>query len=201
VAACGNRGADIGADSPQIAILNTGVAEPTRLESRRPRRPPVPVEGSRRHWGQDLGSLHDGTDPCSFANSSNTGGQIVGQSISDCDTDSRALLWENGGPMVDLNSLIPPGSDFVLEEPQYINERGEIAGLARLPDGSSREFLLIPNGDRGDAIGAAEAMESDMAAAPGSTTVRHGTLTPQKLAALQARLAKRHRVSGSGRPK
>ena len=99
----------------------------------------------------DLGSLHDGADVCSLANSSNARGQIVGQSIPDCDTDSHAFLWENGGPMVDLNSLIP-GSGVVLEEPQYINERGEIAGLARLPDGSSREFLFIRRGTAGNSM-------------------------------------------------
>ena len=98
----------------------------------------------------NLGSLHDGGDLCSFANSSNARGQIVGQSIPDCDTDSHAFLWENGGPMVDLNTLSPAGSGVVLEEPQYINERGQIAGLARLPDGSSREFLLTPTGTAGN---------------------------------------------------
>ncbi len=143
----------------------------------------------------NLGSLHDGADPCSFANSSNARGQIVGQSISDCDVDSRAFLWENG-EMVDLNSLIPPGSGLVLEEPQYINERGEIAGLARLPDGSSREFLLVPAGDRDGVVAEALAMESGQADARAYENATHGTLTPRKLAALQARLAKRHRFAG-----
>ena len=146
----------------------------------------------------NLGSLHDGTDPCSFANSSNARGQIVGQSLSDCWIDSRAFLWENGGPMVDLNSLIPAGSGVVLEEPQYINERGEIAGLARLPDGSSREFLLTPTGDRADAVGAAE---SDAPRAQSPATALRRTLTPGKLTALRARLAKRPHVPGFRSPK
>ena len=149
----------------------------------------------------NLGSLHDGTDPCSFANSSNARGQIVGQSISDCDVDSRAFLWENGGPMVDLNSLIPPGSGLLLEEPQYINEKGEIAGLARLPDGSSREFLLVPAGDSGEGVDAARVAVFDAPAPQSATTVRQGKLTPQKLTALQARSARQHRVFGYRPPK
>ena len=46
--------------------------------------------------------------------------------------------------MVDLNSLIPPGSGLVLREGAFINEAGEIAGVADLANGDQHAFLFIP---------------------------------------------------------
>jgi probable HAF family extracellular repeat protein len=80
----------------------------------------------------------------------NSAGQIVGTSSS-CDrTNGRAALWENGS-VVDLNNLIPPGSDLQLLISYAINDRGEIGG-AGLPSECSpqidelcaRAFVLIP---------------------------------------------------------
>jgi len=63
-------------------------------------------------------------------------------------------LWEKGGPMVDLNNLIPADSPLHLVQAHWINERGEIAGWG-LPPGVPLEdletrghaFLLIPVGE------------------------------------------------------
>src|SRR5262249_13262488 len=57
--------------------------------------------------------------------------------------------WENGGPMVDLNTLIPTNSPLLLEEGGNINDRGEIAGRGVPPgcddvDACGHAFLLIP---------------------------------------------------------
>jgi len=90
----------------------------------------------------NLGSLNG--DPCSRAFSSNSKGQVVGVSLSDCDVTGHAFLWDNGGPMVDLNSLIPPNPDFVLHEANFIGGNGEITGKALLPNGDAHAFLLIP---------------------------------------------------------
>jgi hypothetical protein len=46
--------------------------------------------------------------------------------------------------MVDLNTLVPPGSKMHLVEAEYINDRGEIAGFGVLPNGDGHAFLLIP---------------------------------------------------------
>ena len=46
--------------------------------------------------------------------------------------------------MVDLNTLIPPGSDLHLEFPETINDRGEIAGSGSDSNGNEHAFLLIP---------------------------------------------------------
>ena len=59
----------------------------------------------RRGVMTDLGT-QDG-DPCSLALSINFLGQVVGGS-TDCSTllNGHAFLWEQGGPIVDLNSLM-----------------------------------------------------------------------------------------------
>jgi len=57
---------------------------------------------------------------------------------------------ENGGPGVDLNTLIPPGRDQQLTVAVWINDRGEIVGgghALSCPDGHScvgHAYVLIP---------------------------------------------------------
>jgi probable HAF family extracellular repeat protein len=110
----------------------------------------------------DLGHLSG--DCGSRAWGINASGQVVGTSDFFCNVDpdhpqgfpDHAFLWENGD-LVDLNSLIPQGSSFVLifTGPlsnvlvPNINDRGEIVGVGAPPDcndislcGSA--FLLIP---------------------------------------------------------
>jgi probable HAF family extracellular repeat protein len=98
----------------------------------------------------DLGT-QDG-DPCSNALGINSSGQIVGGS-SDCFTFLHAFLWEKGGPMIDLNTLIPPDSSLTLTNAISINDRGEITGMGVPPGCSAQDaglcghaFLLIPTG-------------------------------------------------------
>lgn len=88
----------------------------------------------------DLGTI----DPCSVATGINSQGQIVGQS-DNCDGIPRhAFLWEKGGPIIDLNTVIAPGSDLTLTLAFSVNDRGEIAGRATTSSGDDRAFLLIP---------------------------------------------------------
>ena len=91
----------------------------------------------------DLGT-QDG-DPCSLALSINSGGQIVGGS-TDCSTllNRHAFLWEQGGPMVDLNSFVPASSSLTLTVATLINDRGEIAAQGVFPNGDTHAILLIP---------------------------------------------------------
>ena len=90
----------------------------------------------------DLGNL----GKTSSAEGINSSGQIVGGSRVNSTTVS-AFLWENGGPMVDLNSLVPPGSALILTEAWSINDRGEIAGWGKLANGDVHVVLLIPCDD------------------------------------------------------
>jgi probable HAF family extracellular repeat protein len=87
----------------------------------------------------DLGTLEG--DPSSFAFGLNSKGQVVGNSGSANGT--RGFLWENG-KMFDLNTLVSPASKLNLNFPTIINDRGEIAGQAQLPNGDIHAFLLIP---------------------------------------------------------
>jgi probable HAF family extracellular repeat protein len=52
----------------------------------------------------DLGNLGKTSDAVNI----NSSGQIVGGSRINDAGDIRAFLWENGGPMVDLNTVVPP---------------------------------------------------------------------------------------------
>jgi probable HAF family extracellular repeat protein len=79
------------------------------------------------------GKIHDlGTvpgDPCSRGRGLNSRGQAVGGS-SDCHNFLHAFLWDNGGPMIDLNNVIAPGTGYQLTNAFNINDRGEILAKA-----------------------------------------------------------------------
>ena len=90
----------------------------------------------------DLGTI-DG-DPLSFAFTVNAKGQVAGSSVNSDFTQFRAFLWQDGGPMIDLNTLIPGNSALYLTVPETINERGEIAGIGLDPNGNQHAFLLVP---------------------------------------------------------
>ena len=96
----------------------------------------------------DLGTV-DG-DLCSVAENVNTKGQIVGASQdASCNLFTHAFLWENGGPSVDLNALIPPNSPLQLTAAALITERGEIIGGGNPPgctnnDACNHAYVLFP---------------------------------------------------------
>jgi probable HAF family extracellular repeat protein len=90
----------------------------------------------------DLGTI--GTDPASEAGSINSRHQIVGGTFIFGGFDLHGWLWENGGPIVDLDTLILPGSGLTVFAGNLINNRGEIAGRGRLPNGDEHAILLIP---------------------------------------------------------
>lgn len=87
-------------------------------------------------------------DPDSQANSINSQGQVVGASFMFDSTgagiDLHGFLWEDGGPILDLNTLVPPGSGVTIVNAFDINDRGEIAGNGFLSNGDVRAVLLIP---------------------------------------------------------
>ncbi|HXG90664.1 MAG TPA: hypothetical protein VNJ02_20280 [Vicinamibacterales bacterium] len=86
----------------------------------------------------DLGTLSGGTQ--SFAYGINVSGQAVGS--SDSTQGQRAVLFE-GGKVIDLNTLIPSGSGWVLTEAKDINDAGLITGTG-IVNGQQRAFLLKP---------------------------------------------------------
>lgn len=91
----------------------------------------------------DLGALGALTE--SYANAINIHDQVVGRS-----GDNKAFLWRNATEgMMDLNTLIPTGSGWVLHEATGINDSGQIVGLGTytysnngVPTTENRAFLL-----------------------------------------------------------
>jgi probable HAF family extracellular repeat protein len=95
---------------------------------------------------QNLGTVDN--DPCSQAFSINSKSQVVGVSDS-CATgaDLHGFLWENGGPIVDLNQLVLSGDGLTVINALLINDHGEIGCLVQLPDGNTHPCVLIPCDD------------------------------------------------------
>jgi probable HAF family extracellular repeat protein len=94
---------------------------------------------------RDLGALSG--DAISEALGINEAGQVVGVSYGPGFSHPRAFLWQDG-VMMDLNSLIPAGSNLTLQVAGDINDRGEITGNAF--DSSTKTspaFLAIPRKD------------------------------------------------------
>ena len=94
----------------------------------------------------DLGALAPGG--CSLATSVNSQLKVVGANSSDCDfrddPSLRAVISEDGGPIVDLNTLIPANSGVELRNASIINDRGEIVAVAVFADGNHAPVLLVP---------------------------------------------------------
>jgi probable HAF family extracellular repeat protein len=86
----------------------------------------------------NLGSI----DGCSVAWDAKHG-RAVGASFVCGGPYLHAFLWEHGS-IVDLNTLVPPGSGVQLTLANYINESGEITAAGLLSNGDNHSFLLIP---------------------------------------------------------
>ena len=129
----------------------------------------------------DLGNLGK-TSSAFWINSES---QIVGGSHIN-DTAQAAFLWEHGGPMIDLNTLIPPDSPLQLITADQINDDGEIVG-AGVPAGCEavdicgHAYVLIPDGDCDEDCETRIAMSRNtgaLAAAQYATTAKVGTRIP-----------------------
>ena len=143
----------------------------------------------------DLGTV-DG-DPCSNALAINSSGQSVGGSRN-CSSFSHAFIWEDGGPMVDLNSLVSPSDGLQLLSAQYVSDRGEISGDAALPNGDARAFLLIPDGDcDSECEGRITASQNNAAPAQYPATIKPGNeslLSPVER--LRSQMRQRYHIPG-----
>jgi probable HAF family extracellular repeat protein len=95
---------------------------------------------SRGKWqSTDLGTVSGSN--CAFALSINDSRQVVGTSGTNC---TLAFLWEDAGPMVDLNALVSSNSGIQVQTVSTINNRGDIAANGMDANGNSHALLLIP---------------------------------------------------------
>jgi probable HAF family extracellular repeat protein len=79
-------------------------------------------------------------------------GIVVGQSQRAGNSAWRAVMWRNG-VITDLNTLLPPGSGWVLQSATHVNSAGQIVGNGTL-NGAQRGFLLTPPFDiQTDSVG------------------------------------------------
>jgi probable HAF family extracellular repeat protein len=135
----------------------------------------------------DLGTI--GSDNSSNAFGINNRGQVIGQSWfwdGHQVTASHAFLYDRGGPMLDLNTLVSNPTELYLTEANYISDRGWIAANGVLPNGDLRAAILIPeDDDSGYAAVNAALAASGQAVTP---TRASSVLTPQMKATLKARL-------------
>jgi probable HAF family extracellular repeat protein len=155
---------------------------------------------------RDLGTLGF----TSHAESINNKRQVVGRSRIECETCvlQHAFLWENGGPMIDLNTTIPANSGLQLIDAVNINDRGEILVIG-LPLGVEpvggielgRLVLLVPCSGVESGCG----IDDSPATAASATATVNWTTTSTQLhsttsgtpASWHARLAQRFHVVGS----
>ncbi len=87
-----------------------------------------------------LGSFGGNSTAFGISNS----GEIVGLSML-ANGSFRAFV-ANGGGIVDLNTLIPPGSGLTLTSATGVNDLGQIVGYGVDGSGTYHEFLLNPPG-------------------------------------------------------
>src|SRR5450432_3225399 len=114
-------------------------------------------------------------DCSSNALSINAKSQVVGASFCEGKQHDHAFISESGVQVIDLNTLVPPGSDLTLVEALFINDRGEITGAALLPNGQHHAFLLIPRDEHDDDEVDGAASPSPDAAVAASQASRNAT--------------------------
>jgi probable HAF family extracellular repeat protein len=110
-----------------LAVSVAGVARPARADI--------------VYTLKDLGTL-GGTSSYGFG--VNDAGQVVGSLYNSLTGGGHAVLY-SGGQMLDLNSLIAPGSGFTLTAASGISDTGYITGVAvTSQDLFEHAFLLTP---------------------------------------------------------
>jgi probable HAF family extracellular repeat protein len=99
------------------------------------------------------GPTHQITEIASFpgglfstAEDINVSGQIVGKVDINLEGGSLALIWPSAGSApINLNTLIPRGSDWILQRATAVNDAGMIVGWGtRAGLAGQRSFLLTP---------------------------------------------------------
>jgi hypothetical protein len=104
---------------------------------------------------------------CATATSINDEDQVVG-STGSCGHGGNGFLWENGTMYLASSVISPQPSGLTVEDTFYINDRGEIYGVGKLPNGDERAIVLEPAHRSTVAAGSVSSSET---ATSGSFTV------------------------------
>jgi probable HAF family extracellular repeat protein len=99
----------------------------------------------------DLGTFPIGGD--SRANAVSIIGEVVGEAILPSIEDLQAIVWNTGRVLKNINSLVPPFSDWdTLRTANDINDTAHVTGRGRLRNGQEHAFLLLPKLGLGNPI-------------------------------------------------
>lgn len=96
----------------------------------------------------------------------------------------HAVIWQNG-QLIDLNSLLPANSDWVLNYATTINNNGQIAGMGTFGGFTTFGFTLSIGDSTGPTVSAASALQA-FAAAPHAAAWRVSDSAANILADLTA---------------
>lgn len=93
----------------------------------------------------DLGTI--GTDDRSVAVGVNNNRLIVGYTFTNGGEEIRGFISDQGGALVDINTLIRKPHGLNVLAAYYINDRNEIVGFALTQSGEIHPVVLIPEND------------------------------------------------------
>jgi len=122
----------------------------------------------------DLGTFAGG---CPTGTSVNVSAQVVG--FDSC--NGLPFLSEDGAPIVDLNTLVPPNSGLQLNELGNINDRGEISINGNDVNNNNHSVVLIPCDENHPGVEGCDYSLVDAATAAQSTPRPHIPSTTQRL--------------------
>jgi probable HAF family extracellular repeat protein len=144
----------------------------------------------------DLGTV--GNSAGSVALGINSRRQIVGTLFDSNGNESGGFLWEDGGPMVDLSTLISPNPDLQLDHVFQINARGEITARGTFSNGDTHAFVLIPCDEKHPDVSGCDYGLVDASTLTPSEAPRFAPNTSHGLH--ESRTANRHRIPGVQSP-
>jgi probable HAF family extracellular repeat protein len=108
-------------------------------------------DNTRRAFYWHDGGLHDlgtiGTDDRSVAVGINNNRLIVGYTFTNGGEELRGFISDQGGALVDVNTLIAKPHGLSVLAAYYINDRNEIVGFALTKSGEIHPVVLIPEND------------------------------------------------------
>ncbi len=109
------------------------------------------------------------------------------------------FLWEDGGPMVDLNTLVPPNSGIQLNETGQINDHGEISAIGVDANNNYHAVLLIPCDENHPGVEGCDYSMVDAASAAAQSAARpYVPSTTQNLS--RSRWSNRYHINGQQSP-